>query len=79
MIKHNPAPAVDTNYSFFLKHFMILLSEENMPVTSIISYVKELGFHNTDLFIDVMMTLYGHYRSEMNKQQRKETDGRKKL
>jgi len=39
-IDNNPPPTLDTIDSYFLKHFMTLLSEDNMPITSVIMYVK---------------------------------------
>ena len=54
---------------------MTLLSEENMPVTSVMQYVKEIGCDNTDLFIDVMMASYGFYRGLLNEQSRKQNNG----
>lgn len=75
-IDNNPPPDIDTITSFFLQHFMTLLSEENMPVTSVMQYVKEIGIRNTDLFIDVMMRAYGHYMSLVNKQNKEKANGK---
>jgi len=66
-IDNNPPPALDTIDSYFLKHFMTLLSEDSMPITSVISYVKETGFTDTKLMIDIINGCYGVYRSELNK------------
>ena len=51
---------------------MTLLSEDNMPITSVISYVKETGFNDTKLMIEIINGCYGVYRSELNKYQERQ-------
>ena len=65
-IDNNPQPDLDTVERYFAKHFMILLSEDSMPITSVIAYVKETGFENTKLMIDIINDCYGHFSSELN-------------
>ena len=71
-IDNNPPPALDAIDSYFLKHFMTLLSEDSMPITSVISYVKETGFGDTILMIEVINSAFGVYRSELNKYQERQ-------
>jgi len=73
-IDNNPPPTLDTIDSYFLKHFMTLLSEDNMTITSVISYVKETGFTDTILMVNVINECYGVYRSELNKYQEAHKD-----
>jgi hypothetical protein len=71
LVDNNPPPSTDTVTQFYLKHFMALLSEENFPITSVISYSKEIGITQTELFINLMLRAYGHYRKKMDDRMRK--------
>ena len=64
-VDNNPPPVLDTIQSYFLKHFMILLSEDSMPITRVMSYVKETGFTDTKLMIDIVNDCYGYFSSEL--------------
>ena len=68
MRENNPPPILDTASSFFLRHFMTVLSEvvdRRLPVTRVMAYVKEIGFTNAQLMIDVIDGAYNVYSTEL--------------
>jgi len=69
-LSRNPPPALDTIESFFMRHFMSLLSEvvnNALPVTRVIKYGHLVGIVDVEEFTDIMLTCYGTYFSGVSK------------
>lgn len=69
-LKMNPPPTLSTIDSFFIRHFMSLLSEvvdNSLPVTKVIQYGFQVGIEDVEEFADVMLSCYGVYFSGIRK------------
>lgn len=80
-LKMNPPPILDTIESFYMSHFMALLSEVNdrsLPITRVILYAQMLGIEDINLFLNIMMDCYGVYFKGVNDMIKKTQGGKKK-
>lgn len=69
MIERNPAPNLNTHASYYLKHFMNLLTEAGnggIPLSKIYGYADRWRIDDWEHFSDVILRSYETFRSEMN-------------
>ena len=76
MLQNNPPPILNTAESFFLNHFMTVLSERtahgSLPVTKVIEYAVYTGYEDTDFLVRVVNGIYSNYAAITNKRDEKE-------
>lgn len=76
MIENNPPPILNTAESYFLNHFMTVLSERtahgSLPVTKVIQYALYTGYKDTDSLVRIINSVYSNYTTITNKRDDKE-------
>lgn len=85
MLKNNPAPILSMRSSYYLKHFMNLLTEASnghLPISKVYEYTDRWQISDWDYFTEIIMTCHDNFRKELNDvaQQDKDTPhGRKSV
>lgn len=81
LLKNNPPPELGMHSSFYLKHFMNLLTESSngaIPISKVYSYCDRWSINDWELFSEIILSSYDHFRSEMNDVMQQEADKGKK-
>lgn len=77
MIENNPPPKLGTPASYYLGHFMTVISEAtngSLPVTRVMDYIDRMEIYNKGLALEIINNSYTEYTKLLNKRAKKEDD-----